>query len=312
MKNCSFLGCEEEESLPFKCKLCSQSFCAKHRLPEQHDCPRIGIYQTDEYKQAKVSIKQMEIEKAKEKEEKKREKHTQKVQFYDPSKQDRREGYFQPKDRFLMRSAFFTLLEFRHNYLTIIISTVIVATLMSINIIVETALNKSIGFSTDFLWTFLTTFFGVIFIYGGHEIAHVLIAKKLKVRHGHVLWVQGILLGLLSIILPFLVFPSYLIFKENDSKTREKGLAALAGVIWMMVCQIFLLFAIGFEIFSSSILYGLYNLPYLFMFYLIFNLIPFGLTDGRYISNWNRRTLWIILGINILLLISVFVVTSLV
>ncbi len=312
MKNCSYVGCEAEESLPFKCKLCSQNFCAKHRLPEQHDCPRIGVYQTDEYKKSKISSKQVERERLIEKEKKKRSKRSQKVQFYDPSEQDRREGYFQPKDRFLMRSSFFTLFEFRQNSLNIIVSTAIVAILMSINLIVNTAINKSISFSPDFLWTFLTTFFGVIFIYGGHELAHVITANKLKVRHGHVLWIQGILLGLLSIILPFLVFPSYLIFKENESKTREKGLAALAGVIWMMVCQIFLLFAIGFKIFSSHILYGLYNLPYLFMFYLIFNLIPFGLTDGRYISNWNRRILWIILGINILLLIAVFVVTALI
>ncbi len=311
MKNCSFLGCEEEESLPFKCKLCSQSFCAKHRLPEQHDCPRIGIYQTDEYKQAKVSIKQMEIEKTKEKEEKKGKKRTQKVQFYDPSVQDRREDYFQPRDKFLMRSSFFKLFEFRHNSLNIIVATAIVAVLMSLNLIVNTAINQTISFSPDFLWTFLTTFFGVIFIYGGHEVAHVITAKKLKIRHGHVLWIQGILLGLLSIVLPFLVFPSYLVFKEDGSKRREEGLAALAGVIWMMVCQIFLLFAIGFKIFNDPVLYGLYNLPYLFMFYLIFNLIPFGLTDGRYISNWNRRTLWIILGINILMLIAMFVVTAL-
>lgn len=311
MKNCSFLGCDEEESLPFKCKLCSQSFCAKHRLPEQHDCPRIGIYQTDEYKQAKVSMKQVEIEKSKEKEKRKRSKRKEKVQFYDPTNQDRREGYFQPRDRFLMRSSFFTLFEFRQNVLNVLVSTAIVAVLMSLNIIVSTAINQTISFSPEFLWTFLTTFFGVIFIYGGHEVAHVITAKKLKVRHGHVLWIQGILLGLLSIVLPFLVFPSYLVFKEDGSKRREEGLAALAGVIWMMVCQIFLLFAIGFRIFSDPILYGLYNLPYLFMFYLIFNLIPFGLTDGRYISNWNRRTLWIILGINILMLIAMFVVTAL-
>jgi hypothetical protein len=196
--------------------------------------------------------------------------------------------------------------------LNIIVSTAIVAILMSINLIVNTAISKSISFSPDFLWAFLTTFFGAIFIYGGHELAHVITAKKLEVKHGHVLWIQGILLGLLSIILPFLVFPSYLIFKEGGSKTREKGLAALAGVIWLMVCQIFLLFAIGFKIFSGPILYGLYNLPYIFMFYLIFNLIPFGLTDGRYISNWNRRTLWILLGINILVLVAMFVVTTLV
>ena len=31
--------CEEEVVLPFKCNYCGELFCAKHRLPETHDCP---------------------------------------------------------------------------------------------------------------------------------------------------------------------------------------------------------------------------------------------------------------------------------
>ena len=26
-------------AMPFKCKRCGGHFCAKHRLPENHDCP---------------------------------------------------------------------------------------------------------------------------------------------------------------------------------------------------------------------------------------------------------------------------------
>ena len=311
MKGCSFPNCEEEESMPFKCKLCNQVYCAKHRLPEQHDCPRIGIYQTDEYKQAKVSAKQMEITKAQEIEELEQKKEQRRTQFFDPSKLEQKESYLQQKDRFLIRSPFFTLYEFQKNSLNILISTLIVAVLMGINVIVTTAINSTQSFSPDFLWTFLTTFFGVIFIYGGHELTHEITARRMKVKNGNVLWIQGIFLGFLSIILPFLIFPSYLIFKDHSLKIREQGITALAGVIWLMICQLFLLFAIGFKIFSAPILFGLYNLPYFFAFYLIFNLIPFGLTDGRYISNWNRRALWILLGINFLMLIAVFVVLAL-
>ena len=37
---CAF--CDEEEFLPFTCRYCGQSFCAKHRLPESHNCLAIG------------------------------------------------------------------------------------------------------------------------------------------------------------------------------------------------------------------------------------------------------------------------------
>ena len=62
MKSCSYPDCVEEDSLPFKCKLCEQYYCAKHRLPEQHDCPRISIYQSEEYKKAKAAPYRPKVE----------------------------------------------------------------------------------------------------------------------------------------------------------------------------------------------------------------------------------------------------------
>ncbi|NUE02169.1 rhomboid family intramembrane serine protease [Halorubraceae archaeon YAN] len=31
--------CGEYENLPYQCRRCGQTFCAQHRLPENHDCP---------------------------------------------------------------------------------------------------------------------------------------------------------------------------------------------------------------------------------------------------------------------------------
>lgn len=36
---CSF--CKKKESLPFKCKFCSEIFCSEHRLPENHKCTEL-------------------------------------------------------------------------------------------------------------------------------------------------------------------------------------------------------------------------------------------------------------------------------
>lgn len=31
--------CSEVESMPYRCRLCGGTYCAEHRLPENHDCP---------------------------------------------------------------------------------------------------------------------------------------------------------------------------------------------------------------------------------------------------------------------------------
>ncbi len=39
MPECAYCG--KKISLPFKCKFCGQEFCMEHRLPENHDCPKL-------------------------------------------------------------------------------------------------------------------------------------------------------------------------------------------------------------------------------------------------------------------------------
>ena len=34
--------CGEYESMPYQCRRCGRTFCAEHRLPENHDCPGLG------------------------------------------------------------------------------------------------------------------------------------------------------------------------------------------------------------------------------------------------------------------------------
>ncbi|MFB6197773.1 MAG: AN1-type zinc finger domain-containing protein, partial [Halobacteriaceae archaeon] len=31
--------CGEDESMPYRCRMCGETFCSEHRLPENHDCP---------------------------------------------------------------------------------------------------------------------------------------------------------------------------------------------------------------------------------------------------------------------------------
>lgn len=52
MAKCSF--CDEQTSMPFKCKFCEQSFCSKHRLPENHDCQGLENYKQQSREEGKV------------------------------------------------------------------------------------------------------------------------------------------------------------------------------------------------------------------------------------------------------------------
>ncbi len=40
MANCD--ECGADENMPYQCKRCGHTFCADHRLPENHDCPGLA------------------------------------------------------------------------------------------------------------------------------------------------------------------------------------------------------------------------------------------------------------------------------
>ncbi len=48
--------CQKEEVLPFRCPYCGGYFCSEHRLPENHDCPKIELARTPKMETPKVII----------------------------------------------------------------------------------------------------------------------------------------------------------------------------------------------------------------------------------------------------------------
>jgi len=46
MGTCSYCGADE--SMPFTCKFCRETYCAEHHLPENHDC--IGLEKFKEHR----------------------------------------------------------------------------------------------------------------------------------------------------------------------------------------------------------------------------------------------------------------------
>ena len=48
--------CQKEEVLPFRCPYCGGYFCSEHRLPENHDCPKIELARAPKMETPKMII----------------------------------------------------------------------------------------------------------------------------------------------------------------------------------------------------------------------------------------------------------------
>jgi hypothetical protein len=317
MKNCSFFGCEEEESLPFKCKLCSQTFCAKHRLPEQHDCPRVGIYQTDEYKKSKLSPTREDKEKSKDSKKKKK-KSKEKKEFYTARDIEMKSKYVEPQDRFLLRSSFFTFYSFKYNFLNMFIGSLYFLAIVSLSLLFNLAVIKKLPvevWSAFFLLFMIGYSISISVIYGGHMILESLYAKRLGIRTTHSLWLQGMLIGIVSIFLPIIITPNFLIFREYGFSSKDRGKVALSGVLWILGWQfltvIFSILSItGIITFSGDFYLGFQTLVIFFFIYILFSMIPFGFNRGRYIRSWNNKLFWYLIGTTVFLFLIYLVLST--
>ncbi len=284
MKACSVPGCEEEDSLPFKCKLCDQLYCAKHRLPEQHNCLLIGIYQSDKYKKSKVTQP-----KKKEEETKKSKPKIRGERLYGPRETERKSVYLEPQDRFLSRSSFFNIAGFRNDYFNILTTLVIFSILVTLNIIVEYTLYEGAPISViDWNWVFINI--GAInFIFGGYFVVQKILAKRMREGTRVVLWIWGIIIGIMSIFIPLFAIPGFLTFKEGSSSYKNRGKIAFSGIAWILLWCIvitILMFGNGFGV---PYLASLSFTPMLMLTFTLFSLLPFGIYAGKYISGWNRQ-----------------------
>jgi hypothetical protein len=304
MKSCSYPDCQEEDSLPFKCKLCNQSYCAKHRLPEQHDCPQIGIYQTEEYRKAKVSpvVPKKEDKKGKEK--------AKSREYYTPRDIEQKSVYVEPQDRFMARSSFFTLYSFSRNIYNVLALSLFVGFVLTLNDLVDYRLWQGMPLSRDYLWILLTTFIATLIVFGGHMLAQHIAARRQKIGASNIIWVQGAIISLIGIFIPFTMIPTFLTFRTTDIETKKKGITALVGIVWILVWEVIIISILGFSSIDQNILYGLANIPFFMLFLVVFLLIPFGVFHGRYLSSWNRKVHWSLFASVVALFIYYFVVVS--
>ncbi len=241
--------CRKEVFLPFRCPYCGGYFCSEHRLPENHECPRMDL--------ARVP---------------KKEEPTLTLIPQTPKSYEYTITYI-PVDS--KRKFHFSLKEVKH----LAIGAMLVMGI-GLSLGISPAAYAAIG-SPLMLLAFALLVTASFFI---HELAHKFAAQKEGLWAEFRLMFVGIILTAISIISPLFkiispgaVFIAGFASKKSIGKISIAGpstniiLSALLIVLWLTVNQPILIFAAAFNAWIA-----------------LFNLIPFGILDGFKVFSWNK------------------------
>lgn len=246
--------CEKEVFLPFRCVYCGGYFCSEHRLPENHDCPRMELARAPK-KETKPIVVQ-------------KQKPYEYTITYSP----------RPSSKIF----WFSRRELKHLTLGALLVMGVGLSLIPQTPSSSTLMNPEILLSLAVIFTFSFLL---------HEIAHKLSAQRYGLWAEFRLTLFGALITLLS-MLPFAFFkiisPGAVMIAGTITR-KEAGKTALAGPLTnITLSTIFAAVAIG----ASSAMSTIYVIAvfgaWINAIIALFNLIPFGIMDGLKVFRWNK------------------------
>jgi Zn-dependent protease len=243
--------CQQEVFLPFKCPYCGDYFCSAHRLPENHDCPRIEEARIPKDETQTIAVpKQIPYEYS---------------VSYVPVQTKRGKIHFSNKE----------------------ITHLSVAMALVVGIGLSWGLMLGIYSETQgplTLVLFATSLTASFFI---HEIAHKITAQRTGLWAEFRLTLIGTLLTLISIMSTFfkIISPGAVMIAGAANK-ESIGKISIAGPITNIALS-----AIFFPIASAIPEYTfIFLLIAAFNAWIaLFNLIPLGILDGFKIFTWNKK-----------------------
>jgi Zn-dependent protease len=242
--------CGQETFLPFQCPYCGGQFCAAHRLPENHACPRMELARAPKQEAPVVLERPSSYEYP--------------VTFGQPRRAKGR-IYFSPK-------------EFKH---------LAIAALLVVGIGLSAGLYSGVFAQVD--WILTLTAFTVILTasFFMHEIAHKVTAQRQGLWAEFRLTLWGAVLTLVSVVLPVKIISPGAVMIAGSARNDEIGKISLAGPATNIVLSMVLL-SVAFlpSPFSGMFLFGaFFNAAWI----ALFNLIPIGILDGYKIFNWDKK-----------------------
>ncbi len=254
--NCQ--ACGQDVLMPFTCPYCGGQFCSEHRLPENHNCPRIGLA----HNQRQETV----------------------ADSFNPSKNSYQFSVSFGPQRQTKGHVYMGKTELKH---------LIPAALLIMGIGFSIVFYNNF-FSDNYFtrvgWGWIeTSLFAILLMLSFlvHEMAHKVIAQ----RHG--LWAEfrlitwGAVITLVSIFTPFRLIAPGAVMIAGPAKRDDIGKISIAGPCVNIGIALVSLF--GAFVTPSLAYYVLFLWIASFnAFIAIFNLIPFGILDGYKIYNWNK------------------------
>ncbi|MEM1551169.1 MAG: AN1-type zinc finger domain-containing protein [Candidatus Bathyarchaeia archaeon] len=243
--------CGTETFLPFRCPYCGGCFCAEHRLPENHECPKI--------ESARAPAK---------------EEQTQFPQAWKPIEytityipiETRRQIQFSAKE----------------------VTHLAVAALLVLGIGLSLGISPTViqnigGIPMLFAFGVIVTASFLI-----HELAHKFTAQKSGLWAEFRIMLFGLILTAISIVSPLfkIISPGAVVVSGLTSK-RNLGKISIAGPLTNIILSLGFLLATHFA--PTGNLTYLFLLGFAINTWIAFlNLIPFGMLDGFKIFFWNK------------------------
>jgi len=241
-------ACGQEIFMAFQCSYCGGQFCAAHRLPENHNCPKLDVARAQRQQEASVMSRPITYE--------------HKVTFGLPPRAKGR-VYFSPK-------------EIKH--LTIAVLLVVAVGLLTV-LYSGAPLQAGLPVSVLAFTVILTVSFFI------HEIAHKVTAQRKGLSAEFRLTLWGSVVTLIFAFLPIKLISPGAVMIAGSAEKRDIGRISLAGPITNIVLSIgFLGAAFVPNPYSPLFLFGGFFNAYL----AAFNLIPYGVFDGLKIFHWNK------------------------
>ena len=261
--------CGQETFLPFQCPYCSEQFCTAHRLPENHDCPKMELARASKQEEVLVMKTPSSYE------------HT--VSYGQP-RMPKERVYFSPKELKHLAGAGLLVLG-------IGLSSVIYSSSLALG-------NLAVGLPI-FAAILTVSFFA-------HEMAHKFTAQRRGLWAEFRLTLWGAVLTLVSIISPlFKIIAPGAVMISGAAGIREMGKISLAGPVTNISLSAGFL---GLAVFAPSDIAWVFFLSALLNgFMAVFNLIPFGIFDGFKIFSWDKKVWSVAFAVSLALTIATYV-----
>ena len=248
--------CGKETFLPFRCQYCGGYFCSGHRLPENHECPRMELARMPK-------------------------EETQSVTVQEPKSYQYSITY--PAQAQTIRRTRFSQKEIQH---LAVAALLVIGVGLSWVIFSDSYGNGRADYAMLMLFT--TIFTASFFI---HEIAHKTVAQRYGLWAEFRMTQMGAMLTLISILSPIKFISPGAVMVSGYADKQKIGRISIAGPMTNIVLSAVFL-AAGFLVpvqFGLLLVRGAAFNAWI----ALFNLIPFGVFDGLKVFLWDKR-IWVL------------------